>query len=144
MTSNATSFGVQAAHYAAARPTYPDALFDWIADAAPGHVTSSGTWARAAARRRGRWPNGSVRVRATDIDAAQVAAAAPHDRVEYAVALETTSGLPNGAADAVTVATALHWFDLARFLGGGPPHHADRRGLFAAWTYHRIEARRPT
>lgn len=138
MISNATSFGAQAAHYAAARPTYPDALFDWIADAAPGRGlvwdvgTGSGQAARALAGRFGR-------VRATDIDAAQIAAAAPHDRIDYVVAPEMTSGLPDSAADAVTVATALHWFDLPAFWG--EVRRTARLGaVFAAWTYHRIDA----
>ena len=138
MMANDTTFGQDANAYRAARPTYPDALFDWIAGEAPGRSlvwdvgTGSGQAAVALAAR-------FASVHATDVDARQVAAAAPHPRVRYAAAPAERSGLADGSADAVTVATALHWFDLAAFWA------EVRRvlrpgGVFCAWTYHRAEA----
>ncbi|HEX2190266.1 MAG TPA: class I SAM-dependent methyltransferase, partial [Longimicrobiaceae bacterium] len=75
-----------------------------------------------------------ARVAATDASAEQVAHAQPHPRVEYRVAPAERCGLPGRSADLVTVAQALHWFDLPAF------HREARRvlrpgGLLAAWGY---------
>jgi SAM-dependent methyltransferase len=54
--------------------------------------------------------------------------------VEYRVAAAERSGLETGSVDLVTVAQALHWFDLPAFYT-----EARRvlvpRGVIAAWTY---------
>ena len=133
MHANATVFGRDASGYAAARPDYPDALFDWIAAEAPQRGlaldvgTGSGQAARSLASR-------FACVVATDLDPAQVAAATGPANVAFRIAPAHASGLEDASADAVTVATALHWFDLAAFwvevrrvLRPG--------GLFCAWTY---------
>jgi ubiquinone/menaquinone biosynthesis C-methylase UbiE len=71
---------------------------------------------------------------ATDASAEQLARARPHPRVEYRVAPAETSGLPDGVIDLVTVAQALHWFDLDRFYA-----EVNRvlvpRGVLAVWSY---------
>jgi ubiquinone/menaquinone biosynthesis C-methylase UbiE len=74
------------------------------------------------------------RVIATDASSSQIRAAAPHPRVEYRVAYAERSGLPDAGADLVTVAQALHWFEL-------PAFYAEVRrvtkpaGALAVWTY---------
>jgi ubiquinone/menaquinone biosynthesis C-methylase UbiE len=75
------------------------------------------------------------RVIATDASSEQLRHAAQHPQVEYRVAKAEQSGLDEGSADLVTVASALHWFDLDRFYSEA------RRvirsgGVLAAWTYH--------
>jgi SAM-dependent methyltransferase len=73
---------------------------------------------------------------ATDPSAAQIASAAPHSRVTYAVEPAEACSLPDASVDLVTVAQALHWFDQDRF-------HAEvarvlrPEGLIAVWTYER-------
>jgi SAM-dependent methyltransferase len=126
-------FSVQAAAYAAFRPTYPDALLDWVAALAPGRdlawdcATGSGQAARALASR-------FARVHATDASRAQLAHAVAHPGVSYAVAPAERSGLASASVDLVTVAQALHWFDVDRF-------YAEVRrvlrpgGALAAWSY---------
>jgi SAM-dependent methyltransferase len=73
-------------------------------------------------------------VLATDLSAEQIAEAAPHERITYRVAPAERSGLEPGSADLVSVAQALHWFDLDAFY---PEVRRVLRpgGLFAAWTY---------
>ena len=119
--------------YAEFRPRYPDALFDWLAAAAPARglawdcATGTGQAALGLTDR-------FDRVVATDASAAQVAAGIPHPGVEYRVARAEASGLDSGVADLVTIAQALHWVEL------GPFYEEVRRvarpgGLLAAWTY---------
>jgi SAM-dependent methyltransferase len=126
-------FSGHAGSYARHRPTYPPALYAWLAELAPARDaawdcgTGSGQAAVALAAH-------FATVTATDPSAEQVAHAAPHPRVRYAVAPAEASGLADASADLVTVAQALHWFDLPAFyaearrvLGPG--------GVLAAWSY---------
>jgi SAM-dependent methyltransferase len=74
------------------------------------------------------------RVIATDASEKQIANAETHERVGYRLAAAEESGLESLSVDLVTVAQALHWFDLERF-------HAEVRrvlkpqGVVAAWAY---------
>src|SRR5262249_36072146 len=94
--------------------TSPRELCEFVAECAPRRdvvwdcATGSGQAALALA-------DDFARVIATDSSAKQLAHAPPHDRIEYRVAPAEDSGLPDHCADAVTVAQALHWFDLGRF-----------------------------
>lgn len=125
-------FSGHAATYAACRPTYPTALYDWLAGVVRGHRqawdvgTGNGQVAMALAAR-------FERVMATDPSAAQLAAAPPHERVSYR---ETTydSALPDGSVDLVTVGQALHWFALSPFFTEVRRVLAPG-GVFAAFAY---------
>lgn len=71
---------------------------------------------------------------ATDASEKQIGNAQPHARVEYRVARAEESGIESKTVDLVTVAQALHWFDLDQF-------YAEVRrvlrpqGVIAAWAY---------
>ncbi len=71
---------------------------------------------------------------ATEASVTQVAAATVHPGVDYRVALAEASGLESASVDLVTVAQALHWFDVERF-------YAEVRrvlrpgGILAVWSY---------
>jgi SAM-dependent methyltransferase len=54
-------------------------------------------------------------VQATDASAQQIEHALPHPRVHYRVAAAEASGLSDRSVDLISVAQALHWFDLAKF-----------------------------
>jgi SAM-dependent methyltransferase len=126
-------FSMVAADYGRYRPRYPVRLFEEIARLAPSRnlvwdcATGSGQAAVALAEH-------FDRVIATDASAAQLARAMQHPRVRYRIATAESSGLPDTTIDAVTVAQALHWFDLDRFYA-----EANRvlcpDGLVAVWTY---------
>jgi ubiquinone/menaquinone biosynthesis C-methylase UbiE len=119
--------------YAAARPTYPEALYRFIASVAPSAecawdcATGNGQAARGLARH-------FDRVEATDASAEQIAAASADPRVRYSVAPAERTAFPDAGFDAVCVAQALHWLDQDAF-------HAEvhrvlkPRGVFAAWGY---------
>lgn len=127
------NFSNHAATYARYRPTYPAALFKYLAGAASGHELAwdcgcgSGQSALALAEH-------FQRVIASDGSRRQIEHAARHRRVHYRVALAEASGLPARSVDLVTVSQALHWFDLPKF-------YAEVRrvlnpgGLIAAWCY---------
>lgn len=126
-------FSADPAHYAAVRPGYPSALFDWIAATAParGRVWDCGCGNGLAAVALAHY---FERVDATDLSAAQIAHAKPHPGVHYRTMAAEATDFPDEAFDAVCVAQALHWFDMARFTP-----ELDRvlkpGGLFAAWGY---------
>ena len=124
-------FSTVAKQYAQARPTYPAALFDWLASLTPARDqvwdagAGSGQASLALAER-------FQRVQATDISAEQLKSAPQHPHITYRVG--DMSGLPDASADLVTVAQALHWFDLDAF-------YAEVRrvlrpeGIIAVWSY---------
>jgi SAM-dependent methyltransferase len=126
-------FSGVAAGYARFRPRYPAALFDWLAGLAPSTAlawdcaTGSGQAALPLAER-------FAAVVATDASERQIASAASHPRVRYEVAPAERSGLPPASADLITVAQALHWFDIPAFL------QETKRvlrpgGVLAVWSY---------
>jgi SAM-dependent methyltransferase len=133
--TNATLFSTVAREYANFRPGYPPELFAWLARSAPARDVA---WdagcgsGQASVALAGYF---SV-VHATDVAAEQIAAAKPHPRVRYAATPAESSGLPDRSVDLVTVAQALHWFDVEAF------HIEAWRvlrpgGVIAVWTYPR-------
>ncbi|MEX2154112.1 MAG: class I SAM-dependent methyltransferase [Gemmatimonadaceae bacterium] len=126
-------FSRQASTYAAARPSYPDALYRFIVSLVPRRLLAwdCATGNGQAARDLGRY---FERVIATDASAEQIAHAANVPNVEYRVAAAEASGLPERSVDLTTVAQALHWLDLDGFA------REVRRvtvpgGVVAAWSY---------
>lgn len=126
-------FSAQAPDYARYRPAYPAELFAWLAAQAPARDAAwdCGTGSGQAAL--GLAPH-FEHVIATDPSASQLDNAPPHPRVEYRTARAEASGLQAASVDLVTVAQAIHWFDLDRFFAEA------RRvlkpgGLLAVWTY---------
>jgi SAM-dependent methyltransferase len=126
-------FGSVSSSYAKFRPTYPAALFDWLVSIVP---STESVWDCACGSGQATLDLAERfdRVIATDASAAQIASAPPHPRVEYRVAPAIASGLPDASVDCVTVAQALHWFDLDAFF------REARRvlkpgGAIVVWTY---------
>lgn len=96
--------------YASFRPHYPAALFEYLATLAVWDCAAgSGQATLDLAARFGR-------IIATDASSQQIDSAPPRQNVEYRVALAEQSGLPDQSIDLITVAQALHWFNLDRFF----------------------------
>lgn len=141
MTMSADHFTPVAGQYATFRPAYPDELFDWLAGIAPQRELAwdcgagSGQASVALASR-------FAQVWGTDLSAAQLAAAPVRNNIAYRVAPAEKSGLPEHAADLVTVAQALHWFDLPKFYAEVrrvlKPH-----GVIAVWGYNHLRLGHP-
>jgi SAM-dependent methyltransferase len=119
--------------YARARPTYPDALFEFIASRAPARdrawdcATGSGQAAQGLARHFGH-------VEATDASGEQIAHAILNAQVRYSVQPAEKTAFAARSFDAVCVAQALHWFDLDRFYAEAK-RVLKPGGVFAAWGY---------
>jgi SAM-dependent methyltransferase len=126
-------FSRHASLYAQARPRYPGALFDWIAQTAPSRECAwdvgcgNGQASIALAQR-------FERVIATDPSAQQIGNAERHPRIEYRVESGERTSIADRSVDAITVAQALHWFDLPRFVEE-VKRVARPNALFVAWTY---------
>jgi len=120
--------------YAQTRPLYPPTLFARLAAVVePRHLA----WDCATGS--GQAALGLVdhfsRVVGTDISTRQIEEAPSHPRVEYRQARAEASGLDDHSVDLVTVASALHWFDLDAFYA--EVRRVGRPGaVLAAWTYH--------
>ncbi|GAA4635119.1 class I SAM-dependent methyltransferase [Actinoallomurus vinaceus] len=114
----ASSFGGQAAAYAAERPDYPDAALRWalepVADRTPLRLLDLGAGT-------GKLTEGLLRytetVTAVEPDPAMLAEL--RERLPEVRALEGTAEripLADGSVDAIMIGQALHWFDLSRAL----------------------------
>jgi SAM-dependent methyltransferase len=127
-------FSAHARDYREFRPDYPPELFEFLASIAlaTGLAWDCGTGNGQAAVALA---NHFDRVVATDASAEQIAQAAPHLRVEYAVAPAERSPLPDSSSDLITVTQALHWFDLDRFYAE-VCRVARPGGLLAATCYY--------
>jgi SAM-dependent methyltransferase len=107
-------FSKQASTYAAFRPRYPAALFDYILSFVPRReaawdcATGNG---QAASELAGHFE----KVYATDISSKQLAQAVNRPNIFYSVGSAESSGLDNNSVDLVTVAQAYHWFNFKRF-----------------------------
>jgi SAM-dependent methyltransferase len=126
-------FSGHAAEYAQFRPRYPASLFVYLANQAPTRdvawdcATGNGQAALGLAAH-------FQRVIATDASAPQIEAAERHERVDYLVAPAEQSGLPPSSVDVVSVAQALHWFDIPAFFAEAK-RVLKPRGIIAVWAY---------
>lgn len=133
MSSASDHFSSVARAYAAYRPRYPEALFNFLAERAPARELA---WDCACG-------NGQAtidlaarfdRVIATDSSEAQIAQAPPHPNVEWRVAPAERSGIPRATCDLVTTAQALHWLDIDAFFAEAV-RVSRPGGLVAVWSY---------
>ena len=126
-------FSNHAQIYAKARPGYPDALFQWLAGQCRQQrltwdcATGNGQAARSLT-------GYFQQVFASDASVQQLAAAQAHERIGYCVAAAESVPLPAESVDLITVAQALHWFDIDRFFEECERVLASN-GLLAVWSY---------
>ncbi len=134
MTSGfADYFSITAPNYARFRPRYPDALFDLLTSLVPDRncawdcATGSG---QAAGPLCVRFDH----VLASDASRSQLAHASVPPTVDLFVARAEYVPLRDACADLITVAQALHWFDLEAFFAEAA-RILKPGGILAAWTY---------
>lgn len=133
MSSFSDYFSQTAARYVTYRPSYPPSLFQWLAHHAPSRQrawdcgTGSGQAAVGLAEH-------FDEVIATDPSHAQLVHAHRVGRVRYAAMTAEQSGLKKASVQIITVAQALHWFELAGFYAEVERVLAPG-GMLAVWTY---------
>lgn len=127
-------FSKQSHLYSQFRPQYPKEIYDFLTKHCGGRelawdcATGNGQAASDLSRY-------FKKVIATDSSEKQIQNALPLENVEYQVLkAEEKLSLPNASIDLITVAQALHWFDLEVFYSEA------RRllkpdGVFATWAY---------
>lgn len=126
-------FSGHASLYTRFRPGYPRGLFQFLAalPAGRGCAWDCGTGNGQAAVGLAEF---FEKVIATDPSAEQIAHAWPHAGVEYRLGSAEEPPLAGASVDLITVAQALHWFDLPRFYVQ-VRRVARPGGILAAWTY---------
>ncbi|KAI4348626.1 hypothetical protein L6164_009330 [Bauhinia variegata] len=137
-------FVKQAKQYVDSRPSYPPQLFQFIASNTPSHhlAWDVGTGnGQAAQSLSGIYKN----LIATDASENQLqfAAKLPNVRYQHTPSPSTMSlaelaekVAPESSLDLVTVAQALHWFDLPTFYQQVKWVLKKPRGVIAAWCYN--------
>ncbi|KAL3718056.1 hypothetical protein ACJRO7_003231 [Eucalyptus globulus] len=127
--------------YVATRPRYPDQWFSKLSALTSRHAlawdagTGNGQAAIAVAEHY-------ERVIATDISEPMLKQGIPHPRVQY---LHTPPSLSEdemvamlggeNSVDLITVATAVHWFDIPKFYSVARRVLCKPGGVIAVWTY---------
>lgn len=126
-------FSRQAKTYAAFRPTYPESLYEFIFahlkgnDVAWDCATGNGQVARRLA-------DHFKTVYATDISRAQLENAQQAKNIDYSTAAAEKTTFKSAQFDLITVAQALHWFDLPLFYDE-VKRTAKQGALLAVWGY---------
>jgi ubiquinone/menaquinone biosynthesis C-methylase UbiE len=131
-------FSGHAGIYREARPTYPPALFAWLAAQAPDRELA---WDCACGNGQATvaLADHFTHVIGTDPSAAQIGNAQPRVNIEYRVEPAEDATVIGASASIVTVAQALHWIDIDRFYAE-VKRVLKPGGLFAAWTYADVTA----
>ncbi len=134
MNTPKDNFSAQASSYATFRPVYPEALYDFLFSKVKNFVTAwdSGTGNGQVA---GVLSTRFEKVYATDISENQIAKAVIKDNIVYKTERSEQTSFPSDTFDLITVAQAIHWFDLIPFY-----REAARVGkdgcIIAAWGYN--------
>lgn len=134
-------FSTHAALYAAFRPAYPEELYQFIF----GHVTEKAVaWDCATG-------NGQVarhlskhfgRVYATDISRNQLSNAYKAKNIFYSVLPAEKTAFGDNQFDLITVAQALHWFDINQFYNEAR-RVAKSGSIIAVWGYNLVSVSPP-
>lgn len=126
-------YGSVAAGYVQTRPTYPDALFEWLAGLAPARelVLDVACGNGQATVGVAAW---FKKVVATDISSDMLERAPCLPNVEYRVAAAERTGLEDNSVDIITVGMAVHWFDIEAFAAEAL-RILKPDGVLCAWAY---------
>ncbi len=127
-------FSENSEEYRKFRPTYPAELFSYLASLSNHHhrvwdcATGTGQSARSLS-------NYFSEIIATDASKTQIENAIETSGVTYRIAKAEKSGIESNSIDLITVAQALHWFNMDAFS-----KEANRvlknGGIIAVWSYN--------
>jgi SAM-dependent methyltransferase len=127
-------FSSESPNYARFRPRYGRELFAWLAGLVSDHRLA---WDCATGNGQAAVPLSEFfdRVIATDASEEQIRSATPDSRIDYRVAQADKTDLEAASCDLITVAQALHWFDLPTFYTEAK-RVLKREGVLAVWSYN--------
>lgn len=112
MTGNAAlGFGDVAARYAALRPAYPKALFDFLESHLKGRRYFAVDLGAGPCKASADLAERFERVAAVEPDARMLAAAPDHARIERINRASEDTDFPDNSVDCVIAATAFHWME---------------------------------
>lgn len=133
MTDSTRLFSLRSDNYAQFRPTYPDSLFRWLGEHSPATGIAVDV---AAGSGQATLPLSEYfdRVIACDASPEQLTANSQWNGALRLAARADQLPLPDGLADVLVVAQALHWFATPRFFAEAKRVLAPD-GLFCAWCY---------
>ena len=126
-------FSNQSDYYARYRPTYPDNLFQYISSLCNEKkiVWDAATGNGQAARSLSSY---FLKVIATDFSNQQIGNAFHKENIIYKIENAEESSIETSTVDLVTVATAIHWFNIPKFY-----EQVERvlkpGGVLAVWSY---------
>lgn len=132
------NFSAVAAGYSRYRPSYPDALFEWLAGIAPRRGAAWDCACGSGQASAGLAAH-FARVAATDASAGQIEKAKPHAKIAYRVAVAERTDFADHSFDLILVAQAAHWFDFDAFYA--EVRRVARRDavlVLAAYELHRV------
>ncbi|MEM7370777.1 MAG: class I SAM-dependent methyltransferase [Bacteroidota bacterium] len=133
MKETTDHFSRQSGLYAKFRPTYPQALYDWLFSLVPARTSA---WDCGTG-------NGQVavelakvfqQVHATDISQKQLDKASPATNITYQLSRSEQSPFSDQQFDLITVGQAFHWFDHAAFFEEAA-RTLKPNGILAIWGY---------
>ncbi|WP_290576381.1 class I SAM-dependent methyltransferase [Ketobacter sp.] len=108
-------FSTASDDYKRFRPQYPQALYQCLADIAPGSQLAFDVGCGNGQASRELAPY-FQQVQASDASAAQIEQALPHANVHYHVSPAEQIHAADASVDLVTVAQAIHWFQHDAFF----------------------------
>lgn len=126
-------FGERSSEYLRYRPTYPKNLFLFLSKLVNEHdlAWDSGTGNGQAAVMLSEYFKNVV---GTDINQNQLEVAKKRDNISYYAWPSEKTGLPNVSVDLITVAQAVHWFNLDAFYEE-VRRVAKPNAVIAVWCY---------
>lgn len=126
-------FSAQAKQYAEFRPVYPEGLYEFLLSHVKGRSRAwdCGTGSGQVAQRLA---HTFEEVYATDISPKQISYAHHAKNIVYQVSSAEKTAFRDHLFDLITVAQAIHWFDLNRFYSE-VNRTAKRGALLAVWGY---------
>jgi SAM-dependent methyltransferase len=127
-------FSSESPNYARFRPRYGRELFAYLASLVSNHRLA---WDCATGNGQAAIPLSEFfnRVIATDASEEQLRSAIPSPRIEYRVAQAEKTDLEATSCNLITVAQALHWFDLVAFYTEAK-RVLKPEGVLAVWSYN--------
>jgi len=138
-TSSANHFSSKSEEYSFSRPLYPDSLFKFL-----NEITSNKDLAWDCATGNGQAAIGLCKyfnkVIASDASTSQINNRFQRDNITYDVFPAENANIQDNCVNLITVAQAVHWFDLERFYRE-VRRVGKRNGIIAVWSYgmHKID-----